>query len=205
MSTITTETHTPPQFGDVLYEITADEFLGLIETGFFPEDARVYLQDGRIYEKMAKTNAHGLVGSIIATALVHRLPPVWSVVSEGQFKLDRKNSPLPDIMVIRGGQRTYLAEGRSPEPADIGLVVEIAVTSLAKDLGPNLERHARALVPIYWVADVTGRRILAHSQPRVIDGRGEYESVVIVEPGGSLPLVLDGQEAARFTYEELMP
>ena len=35
------------------FAITADLFLSMIEAEVFPDDARVYLQDGRIYEKMA--------------------------------------------------------------------------------------------------------------------------------------------------------
>ena len=74
MSTMTRTIHKPPKSCDRPYEITADKFFGLIETGFFPEEARVYLEDGRIYEKMAKTNYHTVLGALIPTALIRRLP-----------------------------------------------------------------------------------------------------------------------------------
>lgn len=205
MSTATRPKHRPPISEDALYEFATDAFLRMVESGEFPEEARVYLEDGRIYEKMAKTNAHGLVGSIISTCLIRRLPPGWAVIPEGQFKLDDKNSPLPDITIVRGEPRDYLVEDRYPDVGDVGLVVEIAVTSLAKDLGHNLERYARNKVPNYWVADVPGKRILVHSKPRVQKGDGRYAQVTIVGPGESFSLLLDGQNATRFTYEELMP
>jgi hypothetical protein len=51
---------------------------------------------------------------------------------------------------------------------------------------------------------VPGRRILAHTEPRVVDGKGEYARVETVCPGQSLPLVLDGQEVALIPFDELL-
>lgn len=188
------------------YAISADQFFEMIEAGVFPEEARVYLRDGRIFEKMAKTRAHSVVGGMLHEALFRRLPGGWKIFSEGEFRLDDANAVLPDLAVVRGEDfRSFLAPGRYPKSGDIGLVIEIAVTSLAKDLGPNLRRYAQGMVPTYWVADVGGGRILSHTGPRFVDGRGEYGQVVTVKAGETLPLVLDGQEVARFPYEELMP
>ncbi len=196
----------PPESGDAPYELTADEFLALVETGAFREGSRIYLRDGRIYEKMAKTIPHSLLGSMIATALIRRLPPGWFVIPEGQFKVDDRNSRLPDIAVVRGAHPFALLEpGAFPEAKDLGLIVEISVTSLAKNPGRNLDRYARSGVPSYWVMDFPGRRILAHSGPRAVEDRGEYEHVAVVGPGRMIPLVLDGVESVRFAYEELMP
>ena len=205
MSAATRIDRRPPISEDALYEFTTDAFLRMIEAGDFPDEARVYLEDGKVFEKMAKTNAHGMLASVFGLRLPQRLPAGWFVMTEGQIRLDRKNSPLPDIVVVRGADpRDYIREARYPEPRDLGLIVEIAVTSLAKDLGPNLERYARNRVPTYWVADVPGRRILAHSRPEVTKRRAGYAQVEVVGPGESVSLVLDGQLACRFVYEDLM-
>ena len=42
-------------------------------------------------------------------------------------------------------------------------VVEVAVSSLATDRVKGIE-YARAGVPVYWLVDVTGRRLEIHSQ-----------------------------------------
>ena len=191
---------------DPPYTISSDQFFEMIEAGVFPEEARVYLRDGRILEEMAKTPAHSVLGSLFATALVRRMPPGWNMFPEGDFRMDEWNTRLPDLAVIRAEDpRVFIARNQAPEAADIGLVIEIAVTSLAKDLGANLRRYAESKIPTYWVADFDGARILAHSEPRVVEGQGEYGKVETVVAGGTLPLVLDGREVARFTYEELMP
>lgn len=191
---------------DQPYLISADSFLAAIERGLFAGRERLYLRDGRIYEKMSKTNAHSVLGLMVNEALMRRLPPGWKLFPEGQFKVDDINSRLPDFALARcDDPRAFLTPEGYPQARDLGLVVEIAVSSLSKDLNENLERFARALVPCYWVADFSGRRIVSHTAPRVVDGRGEYEFRLEVVAGGTLPLVLDGQEVARFAYEDLMP
>ena len=188
------------------YLLTADQFLQIVEAGIFPREARVYLCDGRIVEKGARTNALSVLAGMIHEALFAGLPHGWKVMAEGEFKLDRTNAGLPDLAVIRTEDfRSLLQPGRFPQGSDIGLAVEVAVTSLAKDLGSNLRRYAEATIPTYWVADFTGQRIVVHTRPQVFGGRGSYEQVEIIEPGGSVGLVLDGQEVARFAYEDLMP
>lgn len=113
------------------------------------------------------------------------------------------NAPLPDFAVVRGASPLdYSAPERYPGPGDVGLLIEIAVTSLRDDLTTVLEQHARAGITASWVVDVPGRRILVHTGPRVVDGRGEYARVETYRPGQALPLVLDGREAARVPFDE---
>ena len=192
--------------GDTPFLLTADNFLAGVEAGMFSSDERIYLRNGKIYEKMSKTSAHSVLGFKLVTTLIRRLPPGWAVFPEGQFKVNEINTRLPDIAVARGDDAgAFLAPGGYPQARDLVLVVEIAVTSIAKDLGANSERYARALLPTYWVADFSARRILAHTRPRVVDGKGTYEQVEEVGPGGTLPLWIDGREIVRFAYEDMMP
>jgi Uma2 family endonuclease len=190
---------------DVPYDLTIDLVSRMVESGLIPQDRRVYLLDGRLYEKLAKTKAHGYVGAAIDRAVNRRLPEGWSLWSESTVVLDPTNAPLPDFALVRGANPLdFAAPERYPGPGDIGLLIEVAVTSLHDDLTTGLERYPRALIPVYWVVDVLGRRILVHTEPRVVDGRGEYALVEIYRPGQSLPLVLDGQEVARISFDELV-
>jgi Uma2 family endonuclease len=191
--------------GDLPYDLTIDLFSRMVETGLIPQDRRVYLRDGRLYEKMAKTRAHGSVGASVNRAMVLRLPEDWSLWPESTVVLDPTNAPLPDFAVIRSGDLFgRAAPERYPEARDVALLIEVAVTSLRIDLTTALERYARAAVPAYWVIDVNGRRILVHTEPRVVEGRGEYVRVETFGPGQTLPLVLDGREVARVPFDELL-
>jgi Uma2 family endonuclease len=190
---------------DVPYDLTVDLLSRMVETGLIPHDRRIYLQDGRLYEKRAKTKAHGSVGAGVTRAIDRRLPDAWSLWPESTVVLDPSNAPLPDFSVIRSGDLLgRAAPERYPEASDVGLLIEVVVTSLRDDLTTALERYARAAILVYWVVDVPGRCILVHTEPRVVAGRGEYARVETYRPGQTLPLVLDGQEIARIPFDELL-
>src|SRR5262245_22409829 len=205
MSPMTAAAPVPAPSVNVPYDLTIDLVSRMVETGLIPQDRRVYLHNGRLYEKMAKTRAHGSVGASITMTLAPRLPAGWSLWPESTIVLDPTNAPLPDFAVIRSGNLLgRAAPDRYPGPGDIGLLIEVAVTSLHDDLTTALEQYARASIPAYWVVDVPGRRILVHTEPRSVDGRGEYARVETYRPGQALPLVLDGQEVARIPFDELL-
>ena len=190
---------------DIPLDLTIDLFSRMVQTGLIPPDRRVYLQDGRLFEKMAKTKAHGFVGAAITMTLVRKMPPGWGLWPESTIVLDPTNAPLPDFAVIRGANPLdFATANRYPEPGDVGLVIEVAVSNVREDLTTALELYARAMIPVYWVVDVPGRRILVHSEPRVIEGRGEYARVMTYRSGETLPLELDGQEVARIPFDELL-
>jgi Uma2 family endonuclease len=190
---------------DMPYDLTIDLFCRMVESGLIPRDHRVFLSNGRLYEKMAKTRAHGYVGAAINRALNRRLPDGWSLWPESTIVLDPTNAPLPDFALVRAANPLdFAAPDRYPGAGDVGLLIEVAVTSLHDDLTTAQQQYARALSPIYWVVDVRGRRILVHTEPRVVDGRGEYARVETYRPGQSVPLVLDGEEVARIPFDELL-
>ena len=203
-----TATETPPvpvPPSNLPFDLTIDLVSRMVESGLIPRDRRIYLRDGRLYEKMAKTKAHGYVGAAIDRAVNRRLPDNWSLWPESPIVLDPITAPLPDFAVVRGASPLdYAAPERYPGPADIGLLIEVAVSSLRDGPTIAVEQYARALIPTYWVVDVVGRRILVHTEPRVVDGRGEYARVETYRPGQSLPLVLDGQETDRIPFDELL-
>ena len=197
----------PPeaQAAEVPFELTVELYSRMVESGLIPRDRRVFLRDGRLYEKMAKTKAHGSVGAALNWAVARRLPDDWSLWPESTIVLDSINAPLPDFAVIRSGDLIGRVDPeRYPESGDVGLLIEIAVTSRHEDLTTALEQYARASIPAYWVIDVLGRRILVHADPQIIDGRGVYARVETYRPGQSLPLLLDGREAARVPFDDLL-
>lgn len=195
---------TPPLAGATAAEFTSAEFFAMIEAGIF-DDRPVFLWDGRIYERMAKTVAHAATTMAIATDLGRRLPAGWLLCPENPLRITDRQVPLPDFTIVRGPASRYRDEGRHPVPADVGLLIEVAVTSLAEDLGRRASTWALGGVARYWVADVLGRRIVAHHAPRTDGGTPRYEQVVEYKPGELIPLVLDDLEVARIPVEALLP
>lgn len=201
-----TDTLPPGALADDLpCPLSAEMFFRMIDAGLIAPERRVYLWDGRLLEKMAKSVAHATTHVRILEILRPRLPDGWLLWPENPLQLDPGHAPLPDVSVIRGPLERYDLKRRHPGPADTGLVVEISVRSLADDLNARAEKFARALVPNYWVVDANGRRIVEHRGPEVHDGVGRYRHVLPHEPGDSIPLALDGREVARILVAEIFP
>jgi Uma2 family endonuclease len=189
MATVT-ESQGPPK-------ITSDQFFALAEAGVFDNEERVFLWDGRIIAKMAKTVPHAMTAVRIADLIRPRLPQGWFICPEGPIQLGRWNAPLPDVAVVRGTTEIYQDENHHPSAEDLGLVVEVSFTSLARDLGIRSEQFATANVPVYWVADIQGRRMIEHREPQIVDGIRKYASVKIYGHTDEIDLILDGQSIAK--------
>jgi hypothetical protein len=186
------------------FDVTSAMFFQMIEAGVFPRDCRVFLWGGRLYEKTAKTPAHATMFVRIQNRLRIELPADWLIWPEYPIALDEWHAPLPDVELVRGPLGRYEDENRHPQAADVGLIAEIAVSRLPRDLASRAARFARALVPAYWVADVRGRRIVEHSGPQVVVGVGSYSHVQERQRGDKIRLVLDGSEVAPIPVAELI-
>src|SRR5216684_1377559 len=69
------------------------------------------------------------------------------------------HGPLPND----GGDHFY--SGKTPEAADVLLLIEVSDSSLAFDQGVKLNLYARYGVAEYWVVDVEGRRVVTYREP----------------------------------------
>src|SRR5262249_46851045 len=135
MSTATVVAPSQAPEADVPYHLTIDLFSRMVESGLIPRDRRVFLTNGRLYEKMAKTKAHGYVGAAINRAVHRRLPDGWSLWPESTIVLDPTNAPLPDFALVHGANPLdFAAPERYPEAGDIALLIEVGVSSPLADL-----------------------------------------------------------------------
>ena len=195
----TVETHSEPQARPYLF--TVDDFYRMIDLELFPDDARVGLWEGQVYEKMAKTQAHAVSGSKVQIVLNRALPSGWHIGGENPIKVSDDKAPLPDLVVLRGIPDDYL--DRRPEGVDVGLVVEISLASLKVDTGAKLAGYASAGVPTYWVVNLVDRVVLVYSAP--VPAEGHYASMATVKPGESFPFTLDGIAICPIAASDLLP
>lgn len=187
------------------YLLSTDDLSRMAEADLFPRGNRVYLRDGKLYEKSARSRMHSGVAGAISMTIMRRLPRDWGVWPECTIELDKLNGPLPDLIIVRGADPLQFArEDRYPGPLDIGMTIEITWANLAEAFGYR-ERYASAMIPACWVVDLQGKQLLACSGPRVVDGRGEYEHEAIYTADDEIPLILDGIEIARIPAAEILP
>jgi Uma2 family endonuclease len=140
---------------------SADEFARMIECGAFA-DMRVELVGG-VLERMSP--AHGDHGSTqlrlgSGLLLVYRGCPVW-LASDLALKIDGLEVRGPDIAVVKeDAPKNGLVDASFAI-----LLVEIAKSTLGRDLGNKVLSYGRAGVSEYWVVDLPGRVTHIFTQP----------------------------------------
>jgi Uma2 family endonuclease len=187
------------------YRLNASDYYQMIDSGIIPPGRRVYLWDGRLFEKMAKKQPHAIAHSKLARVLFREVPSDrWYVSTENPVEVAGDKVPLPDLAVVRGDPDRYPT--RPPAAADVALIAEIMDTSASKDLGANLLAYARAKIPVYWVINIRSRRIEVYSDPV---GEGEipegYSKSEQFGPGESVVLRLDGCEPIVIPVDQVLP
>ena len=79
------------------------------------------------------------------------------------LRLGPHDEPEPDIALARA-TRSYARE--RPRADEIALIVEVADTSLAFDLGEKRAKYAAAGIPEYWVVDLPANVVHVLRDPR---------------------------------------
>lgn len=142
---------------------TRDECCDLEKQGFLK--GRYELVEGEIILRMRQNPPHVVTISRIFAWLIDLFGIVY-VQCQTAIDVrpeDNPNSePEPDIAVLIRPIGSGLG---NPKCADIRILVEVSDTTLRYDLTVKAGLYARAGIAAYLVADVSGRRIIHHSEP----------------------------------------
>jgi Uma2 family endonuclease len=152
-----------------LREFTVAEFNRMAEVGIIADRERVELLGGRIVEMAPIGMRHWDQHASIVTYLNRALAGRVKVVGQGSFPLGSRNEPQPDIALL--APRSYRRDRRPPTTAEIFAFIELADSSLAKDLGPKLALYARFGIADYLVVDLDHEHVLHHSDPHELGYR----------------------------------
>ena len=182
---------------------TVDEYHQMIQAGIIGEDDNVELLEGWIVPKMGRNPPHDTMISVIMTDI---LPPL---LPKGWFRRVQSavtttaSEPEPDVAVIRGTQRDYLA--RHPGPADMALVIEVADSSLSRDRTIKGPIYAAAAVPIYWIINLVDSQIEVYTDPTGPGAAPVYRVRQDYRIGDLVPFVVDGRDLGPIPAQELLP
>ena len=135
------------------YRLTVEDFLRLDETGVFGTD-RTELLDGDVIIMNAEYRPHGRIAGELQYAFRRVLETIGSDLHamSASIRLSAHDMPLPDIVLTRE------PHGAGPIPVEsVGLIVEVASSTLDRDMGQKVLIYARAGIPEYWIVDVNGR------------------------------------------------
>lgn len=160
------------------------EFMAMTAQGPLADNpGKIELADGVILRMNPPNFAHSIHQASIFRRLDRALsdnPGGPTLGFEISVRLNDDTVRVPDIALFRD-------PGTVPDILDgalLLLVVEIADSSLAVDLGPKRLSYAAAGVPHYWVVDIVNRRV--HRMRAPLDG--DYAHRELSAFGDALPV-----------------
>ena len=208
----TSTTTVGPRFkADVaFFTITGDKYDEWVRDGVLGEEDKVELLEGYMVLKMPANPPHDYSVTRAAKILDRLLPVGWTVRSQIGTRL-AESRPEPDAAVARGSDQDYV--GRQPGPADLGLVVEVSDSSLARDEQDKTRIYARDSIPVYWVVNLVDRRVEVFTDPTGPDPAAglpggpdpHYRARQDYPAGTAVPLTLDGVGVGAIPVDELLP
>lgn len=159
---------------------TAAEFLRMGESGAF-DDMKVELIGGEIQRMNPPIGGHaGRQASVIGQ--------LWAVIPDASGRLHGEVGIAldPDTVVACDAAvlRRPMMERRVLQPDEVLLAVEIAETTLNRDLGLKRQLYAEAGVLNYWVVDTVRRVTHVFGDPE----QSDYVSIRTVPFGEPLPV-----------------
>ena len=158
-------------------KFTLDDVFEMMRIGALDPDAKVELIDGELVEMSPQNSPHMEAKRVLVRRLSAELPADVAFHVEGTLRLAEQVAPSPDFFLHQSG----IAPDKVRGP-DVLLLVEVADSSLLRDLRTKARLYAYYGVPDYWVVDAMTRRIFVHRGPSS-DG---YAQVIEVPTGGEI-------------------
>jgi Uma2 family endonuclease len=183
------------------HQFSVEDYHAMIRTGILNETDRVELLEGYVVDKMPHNPPHDGTIQLVQELLAGRIPAGWCIRIQSAVTLS-DSEPEPDLVLARGTSRTYLT--RHPGPADMGLIVEIADSSVSKDRD-KARIYARASLPHYWIVNPIDRQVEAHSSPSGPTASPSYGQQATYHFGDAIPLVLAGNKVCDVAIQDLLP
>jgi Uma2 family endonuclease len=175
----------------------------MIEAGILTPDDKVELLENYVVLKMPRNPPHDSTVQRMNRPLLRSLTAGWDLRMQSAVTLF-DSQPEPDFAVVRGSAADY--ENRHPGAADVGLLIEVADSSLLRDQRDKTRIYARGGIPCYWIVNLVDRRIEVYSRPSgPVVPVPAYGSFQVYQPGDSLPLVLDGNPVGTIPVADLLP
>ena len=178
--------------------LTVDQYHAMLRSGSLESGAPIELLEGWLVTKMTKSPRHRAATRKARIALEQVVPNHWSVDMQEAITI-QDSEPEPDVSVVRGDTAKLL--DRHPGPEEVGLLVEVADTSLDRDRGWKKRIYAAARIPAYWIVNLVDDCVEVFGKPSGAD----YTQRQVFRAGEEVPVVLDGNEIARIAVNDLLP
>ncbi|MBI3409119.1 MAG: Uma2 family endonuclease [Planctomycetes bacterium] len=181
---------------------TVPEYHKMIEIGMLTENDNLELLEGYLVYKLPRNPPHDRVIQRANRLSMRLLPTGWDLRIQSAVTL-LDSEPEPDIAIVRGDDSNY--EHRHPNPADIGLVIEVSDSTLAGDRGDKSRIYARAQIVCYWIINLVDRQVEVYTQPSGPVVAPAFGKQTTFHTGNGVPFLLDGTLVATIPVQDLLP
>ena len=191
-----------------VWRLSVEQYHEMIRTGILNNGDPIELLEGVLVPKMTRNPPHRIAVTQLRDLLMRLVGSGWHVETQEAITLET-SEPEPDLAVIRGTVRDY--PDRHPGPHDIGLVVEVADTSLAHDRGQKKRVYARAGIVEFWIVNLIDEQIEVYSDPTGPvapsdqSQQPDYRQRLVFTSGQSAPVTLDGVEVGSIAVSQVLP
>ena len=145
------------------YRFTGKQYRQMVESGILGPEDRVELIQGEIKLMPPRSSDHSASIEQLVEWFQDRRQTDYRVRCQLTLHLGPDFSPDPDLAILK--RREQSTGGLDPQAEDVLLVIEIAKTSLQRDLGEKALSYARAGVPELWVVSTTQRELHRLTNP----------------------------------------
>lgn len=147
----------------VPFHWTVERFYRAADADVFDDPGRLELVQGRIMEKMPQDPIHRAMrvrlGRQFRAAFTSRLV----VIEECPVRLADDTELIADVVAAYGEEAGF--DVRHPVGEDVAVLVEVANTTTASDLGEKAMQYAQSVVSDYWVILLKENAVVVHRDP----------------------------------------
>ena len=153
----------------------------MIESGLL-DDRLLELINGEIIQMVPEGIAHSFYCRSTAKYLRSVLGDRAEISEAHPITIPNDSEPEPDIAILKTPDTLY--QNRHPLPTDVFWLIEIANTTLVKDLGIKRAIYALAGIPEYWVMNLQTLELVVFRNPN----QDQYGSELRLSSGLISPL-----------------
>ncbi len=146
-----------------LRQWTVNDYHRMLDAGILAESDRVELLNGEITEMSPQRPPHTTATKRAYDYLKPLLSGKADVRSQSPIILSLLSEPEPDIAVVAIDKFDYSLS--HPRPNDIFLLIEVADSTLTRDLSEKAKAYSEANIQEYWVVDVKERQVHIFRHP----------------------------------------
>ena len=178
---------------------SVEEYHRMIAAGVLSEDEPVELLEGWIIPKMPRTPLHDATVDQTHDVLHSFLPPEWRLRVQSAITV-LESEPEPDLAIVLGPPGRYVH--CHPGAADIGLLIEVADSSLPQDRNAKQRLYARAGVEAHWIVNLVDRRLEVYTLPSLESGYLERQEYGLSD---RVSFLVRGQVLGQIAIGDLFP